>query len=127
MVQFSLGFLHRLSTEVVDPYTVGVEQAAAKQLPLKVGRHNVLDALSHLRCYSLFGDVFRFWFGIKSVGRNLGDTREGLSLLALSAALSGNFGEDFAAEIIHSMVTAIEVLKELVPYVRAWLNLITVC
>src|SRR5271156_2739532 len=83
-VSFSIGVLSRCAAAGVDPYSVVVGQAIARNLPLgTLGRRNVQEALSELKSYAGLGDALWFGFGIKSFARTLGMTDQGCSLMAI--------------------------------------------
>jgi len=129
-VNFSVGLLSRFAAAGVDPYTVKVGQAIARNLPLSVtGQRNVQNALSDLRSYGSLGNALWFGFGIKSFPRALGTTDEGRTLLAISAALSECFDEDFAADTLHNLVLAFRSESEPTPTPSRseWLYFVRAC
>ncbi|GAB7342893.1 hypothetical protein MBLNU457_g1010t2 [Dothideomycetes sp. NU457] len=127
-VNFSVGVLSRCSAAGVDPYTIVVGQAVARAIPLsRDGHRNVENALSQLKSYGSFGDTLWFGFGIKSFPRALGTTDEGRTLLAISAALSECFHEDFAAETLYNLVLTFKPPSELTPSMSEWLHFVRAC
>lgn len=64
-VNFSVGLLSRFAAAGVDPYTVKVGQAIARNLPLsKDGHRSVQKALSELKSFGSMSDVLWFGFGV---------------------------------------------------------------
>ena len=127
-VSFSVGVLNCCSAAGVDPYTVIVGQAIAKNLQLgPVSMENVQHALVDLKSYGGLGNVLWFGFGIKSLICALGTTDEGRSLLAICAALSECYHEDIAAEVMHNVVLLHNPPGALTLATSEWLSLMRAC
>lgn len=127
-VSFSIGVLSRCAAAGVDPYSVVVGQAIARNLPLgTLGRRNVQEALSELKSYAGLGDALWFGFSIKSFARTLGMTDQGCSLMAICSALSECYHEDLAAQVMHNIVLLYNPPGELTPSPNEWLMIVRAC
>jgi hypothetical protein len=126
-ISFSLGVLSRFSAASVDAYTVTVGHFVGSNFELsQAGRHNIESSLSNLRSFGGYGDVLWFGFGIQHLLRTLAATEQGATLVALCAALSETFPDDFSAEILSNMAKSSANLK-IVPALTEWRSLVRSC
>ena len=127
-VTFSVGLLSRLSNYGIDPYSLQVGQYIAQDFVLSSdGQRSVLKALESLTGYRGYASTLWFGFGIDSFARILSKTDQGCSLLALCAALSETFGEEFAVRTMHALVKLKKAPSHLTPSVAQALTIISHC
>ena len=127
-VTFSVGLLSRLSNYGIDPYSLQVGQYIAQDFVLSSdGQRSVLKALESLTGYRGYASTLWCGFGIDSFARILSKTDQGCSLLALCAALSETFGEEFAARTMHALVKLKKAPSHLTPSVAQWLMIVKAC
>lgn len=128
LVSFFVGILSRLSAAGVDPYTLIVGQALAQNLHIPIaGNKSIERALKELKCYAGVQNAFWFGFGIKNIVRELGTTDQGCSCLALCAALSECFSDEFAADVLHELTLAQKAPEQLTPSIGQWHMLVQAC
>lgn len=95
-VQFSVAVLARLSKAGVDAYTLRFGQVICCNFALEPrAQELVTEAIRKVKKYPSYGDLMWFGFGIKDIVTDLADTEEGLTLVALCAALSTTYDSLF--------------------------------
>lgn len=120
--------LSRCAAANVDPYTLVFGQIVAYDFPLPIqGHRNIQDALASLPLRSSFDSALWFGFGIKSLARTLGTTDQGCSLLALCAALTECFLEDYASEVLHHLAVYHKSSTDVSPALSQWLSIVQAC
>lgn len=124
-VQYTVGVLARLSAQGVDPYTLHVAHFIAGKFQIGPNRSRRIQAiLSSLKCFSGYGKVLWFGFGVQSLVQILARSDQGRLWIALSSALSECYHEDLAAEILHEMVLTLKPEGHLTPSVGEWLMIV---
>lgn len=127
-VSFSYNFLSRCAEAGVDVRSIAVGQLIAQDFPLSTtGQRNVEKAIESLPMHRGYGGAIWFGFGINTFARTLSKTNEGCSLLALCAALSESFHEEYAAEVMHNLVSLKDLAKKLTPSIKQWLMIVRAC
>ncbi|KAJ9665947.1 hypothetical protein H2201_003858 [Coniosporium apollinis] len=105
-----------------------VGQALAQKLHIAaVGHKNIQRAFNDLKYYSGLQQVLWFEFGIKNIVRQLGSSDQGRGCLALCAALSESFDEEFAADVLHALTLAQRAPDHLTPSINEWCMLVQAC
>lgn len=123
----SYGMLQRLSGSNLDPYTVSIGYVLGGHFRLsRSGKKNVKDALDNMKAYAGFQNVLWFGFGMKHPARKMAMAEQGVTLVALCAALSECFPYDTAAEILSDMVS-LQSNLDMTPAVSEWLAVINSC
>ena len=103
-MQFSVAVLARLSKAGIDAFTLRFGQAICCNFALEPrAQELVSEAIHKAKKYGSYGDLMWFGFGIKDIVTDLADTEEGLTLVALCAALSTTYDSTFAAQVIREI------------------------
>ena len=87
----------------------------------------ICDIILKLKKYGSYKDLIWFGFGIKDVVTDLADTEEGLTLVALCAALSTTFDSTFAAMVIRELCVLCKAPQSFTPALRHWKPLVDLC
>lgn len=120
-VSFSVGVLSRLSKAGVDPLTVVVAKTLCHNMPLSpLGQKRVFDALSTLKAFSSFGQVIWFGFGVRHIVHELTGTEEGMTCIALSAALQLSYDSFFGAQVFRELSHYRGAPDNLLPSLHQW-------
>lgn len=120
--------LGRLLNHGVDPITLKVGLQMAQQLPLaRAGQTRMLEATSNLGGYHALNKDLLFGMGPDSMPHLLERSVEGLTLLAISAALSEVYVEEVAAEVLHELLIPLNPPREFTPYLPSWSRLVKGC
>ena len=80
-----------------------------------------------LKKYGSYKDIIWFGFGIKDVITDLADTEEGLTLVALCAALATTYDSTYAAMVIRELCVLCKAPQSLTPAIRQWKTLVDLC
>ena len=127
-VQFSVAVLARLSRAGIDAFTLQFGRAICSNFSLEPhaqGRIN--DAIMKLKKYGSYQDIIWFGFGIKDVVTDLADTEEGLTLVALCAALVATYDSMYAATVIRELCVFCKAPQSFTPAIRQWKALVDLC
>ncbi|KAK0511982.1 hypothetical protein JMJ35_005110 [Cladonia borealis] len=127
-VQFSVAVLARLSRAGIDAFTLQFGRAICSSFSLEPhaqGRIN--DAIMKLKKYGSYQDIIWFGFGIKDVVTDLADTEEGLTLVALCAALVATYDSMYAATVIRELCVLCKAPQSFTPAIRQWKALVDLC
>lgn len=120
-VQFSVAVLARLSKAGVDAYTLRFGQAICCNFALEPrAQELVTEAIRKVKKYPSYGDLMWFGFGIKDIVTDLADTEEGLTLVALCAALSTTYDSTFSAQVIRELCVLCKAPQSFTPALRQW-------
>lgn len=126
-LSISYGMLQRLSGSNLDPYTVSIGYVLGGQFRLsRSGKRNIQNALDNMKAFAGFQNVLWFGFGMKHPARKIAMVEQGVTLVALCAALSECFPYDTAAEILSDMVS-LQSNLDMTPAVIEWLAVINAC
>ncbi|KFY43900.1 hypothetical protein V494_01776 [Pseudogymnoascus sp. VKM F-4513 (FW-928)] len=126
-LSISYGMLQRLSGSNLDPYTVSVGCVLGDQFRLsRRGKKNVQNALDNMKAFAGYQNVLWFGFGMKHPARKIAMADQGVTLVALCAALSECFPYDTAAEILSDMIS-LQSNLDMKPSVSEWLSVINSC
>ena len=123
----SVAILARLSGAGVEPITMAFGQAMCCAIP--IGHHGekfLHDALAELKAFSSFGDIIWFGVGVRHVVRDIVQTSEGSSLVALCAALSEGHSIKHSALIMFELAKLVGAPSELRPCFTQWEALVEV-
>lgn len=127
-VQFSVAVLSRLSRAGIDAFTLQVGRAICFNFALEPdGQERVSSAILKLKRYGSYGDLIWFGFGIREVVTDLADTEEGLTLVALCAALSTTYDALFAAKVLRELCLLCKAPQSFSPALRQWKALVELC
>ena len=127
-VQFSVAVLARLSKAGIDPFTLQVGRAICSNFSLHPNAQDCIStAILGLKKYGSYGDVIWFGFGIKHVVTDLAETEEGLTLVALCAALSTTYDSLYAARVLRQLCCLCKAPQLFTPAIRQWKILIELC
>jgi len=127
-VQFSVAVLSRLSRAGIDAFTLQVGRAICFNFALEPhGQERMSDAILKLKRYGSYGDLIWFGFGIKEVVTDLADTEEGLTLVAVCAALSTTYEPLFAAKVLRELCVLCKAPQSFSPALRQWKALVELC
>lgn len=127
-VQFSVAVLARLSKSGIDPFTLQVGRAICTNFslhPLAQGR--ISDAVLALKKYGSYGDIIWFGFGVKHVVTDLAETEEGLTLVAICAALSTTYDSLYGARVLRELCSLCKAPQSFSPSIRQWKTLVELC
>jgi hypothetical protein len=122
----SIAVLSRLSSAGIESLTVAFGQAMCTRIPLGAhGEEFLMESLNKLKAFSSFGDLVWFGVGVRHVLRDMVQTTEGASLVALCAALSETYPTHVAALILYEMAKELKASSELSPSLAQWGALVT--
>ena len=127
-MQFSVAVLARLSKAGIDAFTLRFGQAICCNFALEPrAQELVSEAIRKAKKYPSYGDLMWFGFGIKDIVTDLADTEEGLTLVALCAALSTTYDSTFAAQVIRELCVLCKAPQSFTPALRQWKALVELC
>ncbi len=127
-VQFSVAVLARLSKAGIDAFTLQFGRVICCNFELEPrAQISVVEAIHKARKYGSYGNLIWFGFGIKDVITDLADTEEGLTLVALCAALSSTYDSMFAAKVIRELCVLCKAPESFTPALRQWKMLADLC
>ncbi|KAL9136172.1 MAG: hypothetical protein Q9175_002629 [Cornicularia normoerica] len=127
-VQFSVAVLARLSRAGIDPFTLQVGRAICTNFSLHpVAQGRISDAILALRKFGSYGDIIWFGFGVKHVVTDLAETEEGLTLVALCAALSTTYDSLHGARVLRELCGLCKAPQTFSPALRQWKILVELC
>ena len=127
-VQFSVAVLARLSKAGIDPFTLQVGQAICTNFSLNpTAQGRISDAILALRKFGSYGDIIWFGFGVKQVVTDLAETEEGLTLVALCAALSTTYDSLYGARVLRELCLFCKAPQSFSPAIRQWKILVELC
>ena len=93
----------------------------------QAGRRNIEQAMTDLKYYEGITDALWFGFGHRSLPRTMATTEQGAMLMALCAALTENYDQDLAAEILHEYIKLCRIPVSLTPAIGEWRALLLAC
>ena len=124
----SIAVLGRLSGAGIEPLTIAVGQALCSHVPLGAhGEMILMEAMNKLKAFSTFGDVVWFGVGVRHILRELVQTSQGASCVALCAALTEGHSISTSALIMYEMTKVLGSPQELSPSFLQWEALVKVC
>ena len=127
-VQFSVAVLARLSKAGVDPFTLQVGRAICTNFSLHpIAQGRISDAILALKKSGSYGDVIWFGFGVKQVVTDLAETEEGLTLVAVCAALSTTYDSLYGARVLRELCSLCKAPQSFSPAIRQWKTLVELC
>lgn len=127
-VQFSVAVLARLSRAGIDPFTLQVGRAICTNFVLDpTAQARISDAILALKKFGSYGDIIWFGFGIKHVVTDLAETEEGLTLVALCAALSTTYDSLYGARVLRELCCLCKAPQFFSPAIRQWKLLVELC
>ena len=127
-VQFSVAVLARLSRAGIDAFTLQFGRAICYNFSLEPhAQERIYDAIVKLKKYGSYKDIIWFGFGIKDVVTDLADTEEGLTLVALCAALATTYDSMYAAMVIRELCVLCKAPQSFTPAIRQWKTLVDLC
>ncbi|KAJ5458023.1 hypothetical protein N7475_009411 [Penicillium sp. IBT 31633x] len=117
----SIALLSRLSSAGIEALTVAFGQAMCSRVCIGAhGEKVLMESLNNLKAFSSFGDLVWFGVGVRHVLRDIVQTSEGASLVALCAALSETFSIQTSALILYEMSKLFRASRELSPSLAQW-------
>lgn len=117
----SIAILSRLASAGVESITVAFGQAVCSRIHIGVQGETILrQRLENLKAFSSFGDVVWFGVGVRHVLRDIVQTSEGASLVALCASLSETFSIRNSALILHEIAGSLKAPGDLSPSMTQW-------
>ena len=127
-VSFSVAVLARLSKAGIDPFTLQVGRAICTNFSLDpVAQQRIFEAIQALRKFGSYGDIIWFGFGVKHVVNDLAETEQGLTLVALCAALSSTYNSLFGAQVLRGLCGLCKAPQDFSPAIRQWKILVELC
>ena len=127
-VQFSVAVLARLSKAGIDPFTLQIGRAICTKFSLHpIAQGRISDAILALKKFGSYGDVIWFGFGVKHVVTDLAETEEGLTLVALCAALSTTYDALYGARVLRELCSLCKAPQLFTPAIRQWKILVELC
>ncbi|KAL3443009.1 hypothetical protein BJX65DRAFT_312309 [Aspergillus insuetus] len=117
----SIAVLSRLSSAGIESLTLAFGQAMCTRISLGAhGEKFLMESLNRLKAFSSFGDVIWFGVGVRHVLRDIVQTAEGASLVALCASLSETYTNHVAALILYEVAKELKAASELSPSLTQW-------
>ena len=127
-VQFSVAVLARLSKAGIDPFTLQVGRAICTNFSLRpVAQGRISDAILALKKFGSYGDIIWFGFGVKHVVTDLAETEQGLTLVAVCAALSVTYDSLYGARVLRELCGLCKAPQSFSPAIRQWKILVESC
>ena len=127
-VQFSVAVLARLSRAGIDAYTLQVGRALCLNFALDpIAQEHIADAIFQLKKYSSYGNLIWFGFGVKHVVTDLAETEEGLTLVALCAALTTTYDSTYSARVVRELCVLQKAPQSFTPALRQWKAVVQLC
>ena len=127
-VQFSVAVLARLSKAGIDPFTLQVGRAICTNFSLNpIAQGRISDAILALKKFGSYGDIMWFGFGVKHVVTDLAETEEGLTLVAICAALSTTYDSLYGAHVLRELCGLCKAPQSFSPAIRQWKVLVELC
>ena len=127
-VQFSVAVLSRLSKAGIDAFTLQIGRAICYNFALEPEAQERISAeILKLKRYGSYGNIIWFGFGIREVVTDLANTEEGLTLIALSAALSTTYDSHFSAMVLRELCMLCKAPESFRPALRQWKALMELC
>ncbi|KAH8722525.1 hypothetical protein GQ44DRAFT_774793 [Phaeosphaeriaceae sp. PMI808] len=123
----SIAILGRLAKAGIDPLTVAFGQAMCARIPIGTHGEKVLsDSMNKLTSKSFVADMLWFGVGVRHILRELVQTSQGCSLIALGAALTEGHSFEVSALVIYEMAKECGGPQELTPSLEQWEALVRV-
>jgi hypothetical protein len=117
----SIAVLGRLAKAGIDSLTIAFGQAMCIRLPIGAHGENVLtQAMSNLAAKSSAADLLWFGTGVRHILRELVQTSQGCSLVALCAALTEGHSTAVSALVLYDIAKQIGGPQELQPSLEQW-------
>ncbi|KAI8941541.1 hypothetical protein NX059_002758 [Plenodomus lindquistii] len=117
----SIAVLGRLSKAGVDTLTVAFGQAMCSRLPIGSHGERVLkEAMSNVTAKSLAADLLWFGIGVRHITRDLVQTSQGCSLVALCAALAEGHTIKVSALVMYEIARVSGGPQDLSPSLEQW-------
>jgi len=123
----SIAILGRLAKAGIDTLTVAFGQAMCARLPIGAHGEKVLaKAMEKLTAKSCAGDLLWFGIGVRHILRELVQTSQGCSLVALSAALTESHSIPVSALVLYEIAKECGSPVEFAPSFEQWEALVRV-
>jgi hypothetical protein len=117
----SIAVLSRLAKAGIDSLTIAFGQAMCIRLPIGANGERVLsEAMSTLTAKSCAADLIWFGTGVRHILRELVQTSQGCSLVALCAALTEGHSTTVSALVLYDIAKEIGGPQELQPSLEQW-------
>ena len=127
-VHFSVAVLARLSKAGIDPFTLQVGRAICTNFSLHpIAQGRISDAILALKKFGSYGDIIWFGFGVKHVVTDLAETEQGLTLVAICAALSTTYDSLYGARVLRELCGLCKAPQSFSPAIRQWKTLVELC
>ena len=127
-VNFSVAVLARLSKAGIDPFTLQVGRAICTNFSLDpVAQQRISKAIQALRKFGSYRNIMWFGFGVKDVVTDLTETEQGLTLVALCAALSSTYNSLFGAHVLRDLCGLCKAPQDFSPAIRQWKIFVELC
>lgn len=127
-MQFSVAVLARLSRAGIDAFTLQFGRSICSSFSLEPhAQERIYDVIVKLKKYGSYQDIIWFGFGIKDVITGLADTEEGLTLVAVCAALGATYETMYAARVVRELCVLCKAPQSFTPAVRQWKALVGLC
>jgi hypothetical protein len=124
----SVAVLARFSGAGIEPLTVVVGRAVCGCIPLSGhGETKLRETMSGLKDFSSFSNLISFGTGARHILRELTETSEGCSMVALAACLVEGFSEQFAARVFMNLAKLRNVPAQLSPSFAQWEAVVKAC
>ncbi|CAI6339208.1 unnamed protein product [Periconia digitata] len=123
----SIAVLGRLAKAGIDSLTVAFGQALCLRLPIGSHGEKVLaESMSKLTAKSIGADLIWFGIGVRHILREMVQTSQGCSLVALCAALTESHSTAVSALVLYEIAKQCGGPPELAPSLEQWEALIRV-
>jgi hypothetical protein len=121
----SVAILGRMAAAGVDTLTVAYGQAMCCAIPIGQHGERVLqNQMKKLKAFSSFGDIIWFGVGVRHILRDLVQSAQGCSLVALCAALTEGYSNEVSSFVLYEAARLSGGPSELRPSVMQWTSLI---
>jgi hypothetical protein len=127
-ITYSLEAAARLANAGVEIITVGVSNALFSPFRLPPsGQSELSNSLTYLKGCSSFSNALWFGFGVKHIVRNLSETEEGATCVAMCAALAVPYTPFRTAQILRELCCLRGTPLNLSPSLSQWSKLVEAC
>ncbi|KAI9791002.1 MAG: hypothetical protein M1816_004569 [Peltula sp. TS41687] len=127
-VSFTIDVLSRLSKSGVDPITFEIGRVVCRDLTLgPLAQKRVYESLTNLKSFSSYGRVIWFGFGVRHIMHDLASTEQGMTCVAICAALKVSYQSFFGATFLRELSRRLGAPDGLLPALHQWQALLDVC
>lgn len=127
-VSFSVELLARYARAGVEALTIAVGQALFVQFCVPAAAQKRLQlSVSRLKAYSSAANALWFGIGFKHLIRELMETEQGATLVAVSSCLMVSYDDEFSATVLKTLCDKSSMPEKLTPSLSQWAAFVNLC